>query len=127
MHNVCILTDKELFQALSTADVSLFETPLVRERGLAVPLPAGTPGLRAEETYIPYRTATPDVAPEYAPIGGPHIVRFTGSTHDEHGFLTKDPAKVGRATKSTAPIAAFMPDQQESGMGAIMNVAYGPL
>lgn len=93
---VFLLTDKELFQALTTADIDRFEKPRVRERTAAEAVPAGTPGLRAEETYIPYRAASPDAAPAYAPIGGPHIVRFTGSTHDEHGFLTKDPVKVGK-------------------------------
>lgn len=93
---VFILTDKELFQALATADMDRFEELPVRERVVAEALPAGTPGLRAEETYIPYRAAAPDAVPAYAPIGGPHIVRFTGSTHDEHGFLTKDPVKVDK-------------------------------
>ncbi len=68
----------------------------MRERPVAEALPPGAAGLRAEETYVPYRIAELDAVPEYAPIGGPHIVRFTGSTHDEHGFLTKDPVKVGR-------------------------------
>ena len=66
-------------------------------------LPAGAPGLRAEETFIPYRLAAPDAVPEYAPIGGPHIVRFTGSTHDEHGFLTKDPVEGRPAERASAP------------------------
>ncbi len=93
---VFVLTDKELFQALTTADVDRYEAPPVRQRGSRRGSAAGTAGLRAEETYVPYRVATPDAIPEYAPIGGPHIVRFTGSTHDEHGFLTKDPVKVAR-------------------------------
>lgn len=93
---VFLLTDKELFQALTTVDVAAYEHPPVRERITAPALPAETPGLRAEETIIPYRLASPDAVPDYAPIGGPHIVRFTGSTHDEHSFLTKDPSKVGR-------------------------------
>jgi 2-oxoglutarate/2-oxoacid ferredoxin oxidoreductase subunit alpha len=93
---VFLLTDKELFQALTTADMDLFTAPSVRQRTVAVGLAPGTPGLRNEETHIPYRIAAPDDIPEYAAIGGPHIVRFTGSTHDEHGFLTKDPARVGR-------------------------------
>lgn len=93
---VFLLTDKELFQALATAEVSRYETPPVRERTVAEGLPAGTSGLRAEESFIPYRAAAADGVPGFAPIGGPHIVRFTGSTHDEHGFLTKDPVKVGK-------------------------------
>lgn len=93
---VFLLTDKELFQALTTVDVDAYEHPPVRERIVAPPAVAGTPGLRAEETFVPYRIASPDAVPAFAPIGGPHIVRFTGSTHDEHGFLTKDSARVGR-------------------------------
>lgn len=93
---VFLLTDKELFQALTTVDVDAYEHPPVQERVMAPPASAETPGLRPEETFIPYRIASPDTVPAFAPIGGPHIVRFTGSTHDEHGFLTKDPGKVGR-------------------------------
>ena len=93
---VFLLTDKELFQALTTVDVDAYERPSVRERVIAAPAPPGASGLRPEETLVPYRIASPDAVPPYAPIGGPHIVRFTGSTHDEHGFLTKDPARVGR-------------------------------
>jgi 2-oxoglutarate ferredoxin oxidoreductase subunit alpha len=93
---VFLLTDKELFQALGTVDMDRFERPVVRERKVAEALPAGAVGLRPEETYVPYRAAALDGVPDYAPIGGPHIVRFTGSTHDEHGFLTKDPSKVGK-------------------------------
>lgn len=93
---VFLLTDKELFQALATVEVNSYERPPVRERVIVSPLPTETPGLRPEETFVPYRIASSDAIPDYAPIGGPHITRFTGSTHDEHGFLTKDPAKVGR-------------------------------
>ena len=93
---VFLLTDKELFQALTTVDVEAYEYPPVRERVIASPSRAEMSGLRPEETLVPYRIGSPDGVPDYAPIGGPHIVRFTGSTHDEHGFLTKDPAKVGR-------------------------------
>ncbi len=91
---VFVLTDKELFQALSTVELERYGRSPVRARRVADGLPAGSAGLRAEETFIPYRIEALDAAPEYAPIGGPHIVRFTGSTHDEHGFLTKDPIKV---------------------------------
>jgi len=93
---VFLLTDKELFQALTTVDVDAYEHPPVRERVSAPRASADTSGLRPEETFIPYRIASPAAVPDYAPIGGPHIVRFTGSTHDEHGFLTKDPGRVGR-------------------------------
>ncbi len=44
--------------------------------------------------FVPYRAA-PDGVPPLAPLGGPHIVRFTGSSHDERGYLSKDVAAVG--------------------------------
>jgi 2-oxoglutarate ferredoxin oxidoreductase subunit alpha len=34
-----------------------------------------------------------------SPFGGPHLLRFTTSTHDEQGYLTKSPAKVARLNK----------------------------
>lgn len=41
-------------------------------------------------------TASAHAVPALAPVGGDDLVRFTGSTHDERGFLTKDPRKVER-------------------------------
>ena len=38
----------------------------------------------------------PSDVPYLSPYGGKDIVRFTGSTHDEYGFITKDPEKVRR-------------------------------
>jgi 2-oxoglutarate/2-oxoacid ferredoxin oxidoreductase subunit alpha len=83
---VFLLTDKEIFQSLHTVEVDAYEQPPVRGRRLA---PAG-------DTFTPYRFEPLDAPPPFAPIGGEHITRFTGSSHDELGFLTKDPAKVGR-------------------------------
>lgn len=93
---VFVLTDKEMFLSLSTVDTAAYERPAVRVREMAPTAPAGMPGLRPEETLLPYRWEPVDVPPPNVAIGGPHIVRFTGSTHDEHGFLTKDPGRVGR-------------------------------
>jgi 2-oxoglutarate ferredoxin oxidoreductase subunit alpha len=45
---------------------------------------------------MPYQFKPAEIVPGFAPIGGSHITRFTGSTHDEHGFLTKRPADVAR-------------------------------
>ena len=47
-----------------------------------------------EGEFIPYRVKSPDEVPEMAPYGGAHLLRFTTSTHDEHGQLTKSPEKV---------------------------------
>ena len=93
---VFLMTDKEMFLSMSTVDVDEYAYPPVRARALAAPLPLGTPGLRPEETFLPWRCEPLDQPPAYSPYGGEHIVRFTGSSHDEHGLLTKDPAIVGR-------------------------------
>ena len=93
---VFLLTDKEMFLSMSTVDVAGYEQPPVRGRGEAQALPADTPGLRGEESFFPYRFDPLDAPPPFSPYGGEHIMRFTGSSHDEHAMLTKDPAKVGR-------------------------------
>ena len=40
--------------------------------------------------------------PHSHPYGGAHILRFTTSTHDEHGQLTKSPEKVRRLNERLA-------------------------
>jgi 2-oxoglutarate ferredoxin oxidoreductase subunit alpha len=98
---------------------------------MAAALPAGTAGLRAEESHLPYRFEPIDVPPPFAPIGGPLITRFTGSSHDEHAMLTKDPAAVGRLNEHlvrkiedhAAEIALVTPDLQ-AGAGTLF-IAYG--
>jgi len=93
---VFLMTDKEMFLSMSTVEIDDYEYPPVGVRSLAEALPHGTPGLRPEESSLPYRFDPIDASPAFSPVGGPYITRFTGSSHDEHGMLTKDPAKVGR-------------------------------
>jgi 2-oxoglutarate ferredoxin oxidoreductase subunit alpha len=93
---VFLMTDKEMFLSMSTVEIEDYKCPPVRARTPAQALPQGTPGLRPEESSFPYRFSPIDAPPAFSPVGGPHIMRFTGSSHDEHGMLTKDPAKVGR-------------------------------
>ncbi len=63
---VFLLTDKEMFLSMSTVEVA------------ENPAPLDPP------------------SPLFSRVGGAQITRFTGSSHDEHGFLTKEPATVGR-------------------------------
>ncbi|MCU0500171.1 MAG: pyruvate flavodoxin/ferredoxin oxidoreductase [Anaerolineae bacterium] len=84
---VFLLTDKEMFLSMSTVEVAAYESPPVRARAAA----AATP----EDAFIPHGLAPMDALP-FTPIGGSHIVRFTGSSHDEYGFLTKNPVAIGR-------------------------------
>ena len=46
--------------------------------------------------YRPYFTDDPAGIPEFAPIGGPHRVRFTGSIHGDDGLLTIDRSQIAR-------------------------------
>jgi 2-oxoglutarate/2-oxoacid ferredoxin oxidoreductase subunit alpha len=83
---VFLLTDKEMFLSMHTAELDAYERPPVGSRAPAA----------ADEPFSPYRFDPPDAVPPFSPIGGAHVTRFTGSSHDEQGFLTKAPAQVGR-------------------------------
>jgi 2-oxoglutarate ferredoxin oxidoreductase subunit alpha len=90
---VFLLADKEL--ALTATSVAHHEYDhadeycrLADEAPLH-PLPSTEAG-----AFRPYRYDPPEAVPALAPLGGDDLVRFTGSSHDERGFLTKDPAQV---------------------------------
>ncbi len=109
---VFLLVDKEMNYAMATVDIDEYvdapvgQRPLVPQQlpepavvdGVRVNVVTGQPDprLRPEETYLPYDFNPIDAVPPTSPFGGPHVTRFTTSSHDEHGFLTKDPEKVGR-------------------------------
>lgn len=80
---VFLLTDKELNLTLNTVDSDELIPEPVRERATA-PAPATM-----------YRYEPADAVAPMPTYGGDATVRFTGSTHDEHAFITKDPAVVG--------------------------------
>jgi 2-oxoglutarate/2-oxoacid ferredoxin oxidoreductase subunit alpha len=81
---VFIATDKETALTLATVEVEAIEEVDVRQRVYA----------SASSEFVPYRVDGLDGVPEFSPYGGPHLLRFTTSTHDEHGQLTKAPEKV---------------------------------
>ena len=81
---VFIATDKETGLTKSTVETDALDDYLVSERAKAAP----------EAEFIPGRISTPSEVPVMSPFGGPHILRFTTSTHDEHGHITKDPEKI---------------------------------
>jgi 2-oxoglutarate ferredoxin oxidoreductase subunit alpha len=83
---VFLATDKEIVLTMTTVDVEDYAQVPVEERRTAP----------ADASFIPYGFERPEDVPAFSPFGGPHLVRFTTSTHDEHGFMTKDPEKVGR-------------------------------
>ncbi|MFQ5516350.1 MAG: pyruvate flavodoxin/ferredoxin oxidoreductase [Acidimicrobiia bacterium] len=80
---VFLLTDKELNLTMNTVEVADFEPTPVRSRD-----PASASG-------APYSYQPAGEVPPLRHYGDGEVVRFTGSTHDEEAFITKDPAAVG--------------------------------
>ncbi len=78
---VFVLTDKELNLTMNTVDAAELRAPAPRDRPVATAAGA------------PYRYEPRSVV---APMRhyGDEVVRFTGSTHDESAYITKDPATV---------------------------------
>jgi 2-oxoglutarate ferredoxin oxidoreductase subunit alpha len=86
---VFLLTDREVVATMST-----IEREWHNETDTAM----------AEAKSEPHGPSSiqPSDVPYLYPYGGKNIVRFTGSTHDEHGFITKNPEKVGRLNEHLA-------------------------
>jgi len=89
---VFIATDKEMVQTRATVEIEEYEAVEVLSRRLAP----------AEGEFVPYRVAELEAVPLFSPYGGPHILRLTTSTHDERGYLTKDPPQVDRLNRHLA-------------------------
>jgi 2-oxoglutarate ferredoxin oxidoreductase subunit alpha len=89
---VFVLTDKELNTTLNTVDPETWSVPGVRRR-------ATTEG---GEGFRPYRYEPFAAVPPMAHYGEVPGLRFTGSTHDERAFITKDPSTVGRLNRHLA-------------------------
>ncbi|HSG50182.1 MAG TPA: hypothetical protein VLA43_20315, partial [Longimicrobiales bacterium] len=81
---VFLATDKETVLSRATVEVTAWEAVPVRERTLA---PADRP-------FVPYPQDAPQGVPAMSPLGGGHLVRFTTSSHDERGYLSKNAAQV---------------------------------
>lgn len=94
---VFLLSDKELNMTIRSVEVGA-------AGGAPRPRPAAPPAMPAAPgtPFRPYRFEPPDGVPPRVPLGGAERVRFTGSTHDERAFLTKDPATVARLNEHLA-------------------------
>jgi 2-oxoglutarate ferredoxin oxidoreductase subunit alpha len=93
---VFLLTDREVVGSMSTVDIETYEKILLPEDLRPKLKTAG------KDPFVPYQTENLDDVPPFSPIGGPHLVRFTTSTHDERGFITKDISKVARLNEHLA-------------------------
>lgn len=86
---VFLLTDKEMASTMDTVEVKELVATPVRKRETAPP----------ECLFAPCDYPSLNQNAAMSPFGGPHLLRFTTSTHDEYGFLTKNPAKVERLNR----------------------------
>jgi 2-oxoglutarate ferredoxin oxidoreductase subunit alpha len=87
---VFLATDKETVATQATVDTDAFKPPVVEHRLYA----------DQREKYLPYHVVEPGEVPAFAPLGGDqHLMRFTGSSHDERGILSKQPEKVERLNR----------------------------
>jgi 2-oxoglutarate ferredoxin oxidoreductase subunit alpha len=93
---VLVLTDKELNMTATTVDVNAFRHPPRCETTRK------GQGERGDGPFAPYRYDPPDGVPPIASYGDDELLRFTGSTHDEQAFITKDPATVERLNRHLA-------------------------
>jgi 2-oxoglutarate ferredoxin oxidoreductase subunit alpha len=82
---VFIATDKEMVSTNVTVRTEAFAGGPAKARKTA----------SAEGEFIPYRVEEAGEVTPMSPFGGPHLVRFTASSHNQHGYLTKDPREVG--------------------------------
>jgi 2-oxoglutarate ferredoxin oxidoreductase subunit alpha len=89
---VFLATDKETALTQMTVEGEDIKCPQSRAREYS---PQGG-------KFIPYRVTEPDEVPLLSPYGGAHILRFTTSTHDEYGHITKSPEKVDRLNQHLA-------------------------
>jgi len=118
---VFVATDKETVLSRATVSVTAWEAVPVRERSTA---PADLP-------FVPYPQDAPQGVPAMSPLGGGHLLRFTTSSHDEHGYLSKNPAQVdGLNRRLTTKIEDHMDEiglvEADVGEGATtLVVSYG--
>jgi len=89
---VFLATDKETALSRATVDVDALAPVSVRERSQSHP----------DAEFVPYAASRPDEVPAMSPYGGPHVLRFTTSSHDERGYLSKKPAAVGGLNRRLA-------------------------
>jgi 2-oxoglutarate ferredoxin oxidoreductase subunit alpha len=81
---VFIATDKETSLTKASVDLDAYDQVQVRKRQIADP----------DEEFVPGRISHPSEISAMSPFGGAHVLRFTTSTHDEFGHITKDPKKI---------------------------------
>ncbi len=83
----------------SQREVGLTREAFNYERAWAeAPTPLPRPVAAPDCVYEPHACPTPDHVSPMSPIGGPHLVRYTTSTHDQRAYLTGDPDVIEHMT-----------------------------
>ncbi|MCD4687580.1 MAG: pyruvate flavodoxin/ferredoxin oxidoreductase, partial [Anaerolineae bacterium] len=82
---VFLATDKETVASSATVDLAAYEDIPVRERAVA----------SDNGSFTPYQYHPADTVTPMAHYGGPQVVRFTASSHNERAYLSKSAADVG--------------------------------
>ena len=83
---VFIITDKETVTTSVTVDRELVSGYCAKSKNITSQV----------DEFIPYHFDNIEDTPQLSPIGGAHIVRFTTSSHDERGYISKESSIVGR-------------------------------
>lgn len=78
---VFLATDKETAQTRTSVEMKRDQPPTVGRKYAA---PDGK--------FLPLGIENLQEIPDFSPFGGAHTLRFTTSSHDRDGYLTKDPA-----------------------------------
>ena len=86
---VFLAVDKELIYSRTTVDIHDYQDVKITERRTA---PEGI-------NYQPYQIKKASDIPLFSPFGGSHIVRFTTSSHNQSGYLTKEPEELNALNK----------------------------
>ena len=86
---VFLAVDKELIYSKTTVEIQDYKAVLITERREA---PDGT-------NFQPFYVKELSDVPLFSPFGGPHTVRFTTSSHNPNGYLTKDPEEIDALNK----------------------------
>lgn len=81
---VFVLASKEIGVTKESVDLDAIELPPLVERRRVAP----------NEMYVPHSFAGPRDVPALSDFGGPHIARYTTSTHDKAAQLTTKPAAI---------------------------------
>lgn len=116
---VFIATDKETALTKTSVTIDRENRPAVRARKT----------VDNKTDFIPLDIQSLDEVPAMSPFGGPHKLRFTTSSHDEHGYLTKDPKALDHLNRHLAAkieahldeIAMVEADLEEGAQSAVLS------